>query len=92
MNYDWLFEDSNTLTEKVSLEEKSKDETFSVSEPIWTTSTGDKIPLSKMETRHILNSIKFLESKKMFKNKWFRILNDELTRRRTSQLKTSFAL
>lgn len=89
-SYDWLFEDSDTI--KGAPEEKSESASFSVEEPIWTTTKGDKIPLSKMETRHILNCIKLLESKGMFKNKWYRILNDELTRRRASKLKVSFSL
>ena len=90
--YDWLFEDSDTIAEKGTQEEKSESVTFSVTEPIWTTANGDKIPLSKMETRHICNCIKLLESKSKFKNKWYQIFQDELARRRASKLETSFSL
>ena len=90
--YDWLFEDSDTIAEKDTQEEKSKSVSFSVTEPIWTTANGDKIPLSRMETRHICNCIKLLESKSKFKNKWYQIFKDELARRRASKLETSFSL
>lgn len=90
--YDWLFEDSDTIAEKDVQEEKSESASFSVTEPIWTTAEGDKIPLSKMETRHICNCIKLLESKNMFKHKWYRIFQDELARRRAGKLETSFSL
>lgn len=70
-SYDWLFEDSDTIGD--ALEEKSNGASFSVEEPIWTTAKGDKIPLSKMETRHICNCIRLLESKNMFKHKWYRM-------------------
>ena len=88
--YSWLFEESSTLREG---------ESFSLSvdirdyyEPVWTTKNGDKIALSKMETRHICNCINLLESKRMYKNKWYKILKDELERRRASKLKASFSL
>lgn len=90
--YDWLFEDSDTIAEKDVQEEKSESASFSVTEPLWTTAKGDKIPLSKMETRHICNCIKLLESKNMFKHKWYQIFQDELARRRAGKLKTSFSL
>lgn len=90
MNYDWLFEDSDTI--KDAPEEKSESASFSVEEPIWTTAKGDKIPLSKMETRHICNCIKLLESKNMYKHKWYRIFKEELERRRASKLEASFSL
>ena len=90
--YDWLFEDSDTIAEKDTQEEKSKSVSFSVIEPIWTTANGDKIPLSKMETRHICNCIKLLESKRKFKNKWYQIFQDELARRKAGKLETSFSL
>ena len=102
-SYDWLFEDSDTIAEKDVQEEKSESTSFSVNnpkvqgtfgshEPIWTTAKGDKIPLSKMETRHIRNCIRLLESKNMFKHKWYRIFQDELERRRAGKLETSFSL
>ena len=102
-SYDWLFEDSDII--KDAPEEKSESASFPVEEPIWTTANGDKIPLSKMETRHICNCIKLLESKGKFKHKWgvsekrkrfletwYRIFKDELERRRASKLETSFSL
>lgn len=72
------------------LEEKSESTSFQVPEPVWTTANGDKIPLSKMETRHICNCIKLFESKNMYK--WYRIFKEELERRRTGKLESSFAL
>ena len=85
-SYDWLFED----TIGGVLEEKSESTSFQVPEPGWTTANGDKIPLSKMETRHICNCIKLFESKNMYK--WYRIFKEELERRRTGKLESSFAL
>lgn len=87
-SFDWLFGESPST-------EAHESESFEVSdplEPIWTTVRGDKIPLSKMETRHICNCIKLLESKSMYKHKWYQIFKDELTRRRASKLKVSFSL
>lgn len=72
------------------LEEKSESTSFQVPEPVWTTANGNKIPLSKMETRHICNCIKLFESKNMYK--WYRIFKEELERRRTGKLESSFAL
>lgn len=85
-SYDWFFED----TIGGVLEEKSESTSFQVPEPVWTTANGDKIPLSKMETRHICNCIKLFESKNMYK--WYRIFKEELERRRTGKLESSFAL
>ncbi len=89
-SYDWLFEDTDTIGGV--LEEKSESTSFQVPEPVWTTANGDKIPLSKMETRHICNCIKLFESKNMYKHKWYRIFKEELERRRTGKLESSFAL
>lgn len=65
--YDWLFDESSE-----TLEDSPKaGQSFEVSatdDPIWTTKDGNKIPLSRMETRHICNCIKLLESK--HNHKW----------------------
>lgn len=104
-SYDWLFGES--LSPRVrggelleTCPETSEDspkagQSFEVSatdDPIWTTKDGNKIPLSKMETRHICNCIRLLESKHMYKHKWYRIFQNELERRRTGQLETSYSL
>lgn len=101
--YDWLFDESSE-----TLEDSPKaGQSFEVSatdDPIWTTKDGNKIPLSRMETRHICNCIKLLESKHnhkwedsekhkcFFLESWYRIFQNELERRRTSQLETSYSL
>lgn len=84
-DYSWLFD------------EPIGDSSFSIDvkdyyEPVWTTKGGDKIPLSKMETRHVCNCIRLLESKNMYKHKWYRILKDELERRRSGKFEASFSL
>lgn len=92
--FDWLFEESGTIRE-----EKEESSSFSLSvnikdyyEPVWTTKNGDKIALSKMETRHILNCIRLLESKHMYHHKWYRIFQNELERRKTGKLEASYSL
>lgn len=105
--FNWLFEESSTIRE-----EKEESPSFSSPvnikdyyEPVWTTKNGDKIALSKMETRHILNCIRLLESKHMYHHKcgdsekhkhflesWYRIFQNELERRKTGQLETSYSL
>lgn len=82
-SYDWLFGESHSPKAGQSFE-------VSPTDPVWTTAKGDKIPLSKMETRHICNCINLLESKKMYRR--YRIFKDELERRRTGQLETSYSL
>lgn len=84
MDYGWLFGENSEISED------SPSQSFEVSEPIWTTKDGEKIPLSKMETRHIRNCIRLLESRGKFKHKWYRIFQDELERRKASPLETSF--
>lgn len=103
-SYDWLFGESQSPRVRFrelleTCPETSEDspkagQSFEVSptDPVWTTAKGDKIPLSKMETRHICNCINLLESKKMYRHKWYRIFKDELERRRTGQLETSYSL
>lgn len=90
-SYDWLFGESSE-----TLEDSPKaGQSFEVSatdDPIWTTKDGNKIPLSKMETRHICNCIRLLESKHMYHHKWYRILQNELERRKAGKLETSFSL
>lgn len=88
-SYDWLFGESSE-----TLEDSPKaGQSFEVSatdDPIWTTKDGNKIPLSKMETRHICNCIRLLESK--HHHKWYRIFQNELERRKAGKLETSFSL
>lgn len=85
-SYDWLFEETEE-------DEPKEDLSFSVSpEPIWTTADGDKIPLSKMTSSHIINCIKLLTRKGLVKNHWYQIFQDELKRRKASKLETSFSL
>lgn len=89
-SYDWLFgESSETLKDSPKAGQSFE---VSTTEPIWTTTKGDKIPLSKMETRHICNCIRLLESKHMYKHKWYRILQNELERRKAGKLEASYSL
>lgn len=81
-NYDWLFGECSEDSPIVS-------QSSEIPEPIWITKNGDKIPLSKMETRHIINCINLLESKG--KHKWYKIFQDELIRRRNSPLLTNYS-
>lgn len=90
-SYDWLFGESPETSE----DSPKAGQSFEVSatdDPIWTTARGDKIPLSKMETRHICNCIRLLESKHMYKHKWYRIFQNELERRKTGKLEVSYSL
>lgn len=90
-SFDWLFGESPETSE----DSPKAGQSFEVSatdDPIWTTKDGNKIPLSKMETRHICNCIRLLESKHMYHHKWYRIFQNELERRRTGQLETSYSL
>lgn len=103
-SFDWLFgESSETLEDSPKAGQSF--EVSSTDDPIWTTKNGNKIPLSKMETRHICNCIRLLESKHMYHHKWgdsekrkrfleswYRIFQNELERRRTGQLETSYSL
>ena len=81
-NYDWLFGECSEDSPIVS-------QSSEIPEPIWITKNGDKSPLSKMETRHIINCINLLESKG--KHKWYKIFQDELIRRRNSPLLTNYS-
>lgn len=81
-NYDWLFGECSEDSPIVS-------QSSEIPEPIWITKNGDKIPLSKMETRHIINCINLLESKGKYK--WYKIFQDELIRRRNSPLLTNYS-
>lgn len=84
-NYDWLFGECSEDSLIVS-------QSSEIPEPIWTTKNGDKIPLSKMETRHIRNCVRLLETKGKFNHKWYKIFQEELERRKTSKLETNFSL
>ena len=94
-NYDWLFGECSEDSPIVS-------QSSEIPEPIWITKNGDKIPLSKMETRHIINCINLLESKgkykwkdsekrKLFLESWYKIFQDELIRRRNNPLLTNYS-
>ena len=83
-SYDWLFGECSEDSPIVS-------QSSEIPEPIWTTKNGDEIPLSKMETRHIINCINLLESKGKHKHKWYKIFQDELIRRRNSPLLTNYS-
>lgn len=80
--YDWLFEEPSEIIENSP----------NISEPIWTTKAGNKIPLSKMTSRHICNCIKLLESRNLYKHKFYRIFKEELKRRKSISIKTNFIL
>lgn len=84
-NYDWLFGECSEDSPIVS-------QSSEIPEPIWTTKNGDKILLSKMETRHIRNCINLLESKGKYKHKWYKIFQDELERRMNNPLITNYSL
>lgn len=97
-NYDWLFGECSEDSPIVS-------QSSEIPEPIWITKNGDKIPLSKMETRHIRNCINLLESKGKYKHKWgdsekrkrfleswYKIFQDELERRMNNPLITNYSL
>lgn len=78
MEYDWLF--SDTFLDESTISEP-------IDEPIWTTSDGNKIPLSKMTNSHILNCINKLRGTR---SKWLEIFRDEYKRRKESSIKTGF--
>lgn len=91
MDYDWLFGESfETLEDCPETSQSSKVPI----EPIWTTAKGDKIPLSKMETRHITNCMRLLEDKPYtaFSKKWLCIFGNELARRKSTPLERGFSL
>lgn len=80
-SYEWLFSGSLTIV----LEP--------LDEPIWTTASGEEIPLSKMTTRHIVNCINHLKTcKSKYNDRWIAIFKAEYKRRLSLPLEQTFTL
>lgn len=80
--------DSETIV-AVGKNKKNKRMVFMFSRPkeYWVTSTGEKISVDKLETRHIHNIIRLFKRNRINRNylggkdKWMKILTKELERR-----------